>query len=404
LIKTQEFKIYNNKKVLKIYDNQISICRKIYNLSKEIDECYYNANKKISCFDLQKQLTEAKKEFEWIKQVDSTVLQNTIERYFKAKDNFFANHKSGKISKLKAKYIEKQKKNNLPISNKKLYNIGKPKWAKKNEYQTLNYKSGIKVRSNGFYVPKFGILQVFNFKYYKGDKIKTCSITKKADGLYIQIQIEVEEVKKPINFNDSQVGIDMGISYFLTTSDGEFVDNPKHLFKALKKLRIANRKASRRYDKNLKKQSNNFYKAMQDVKRIHKNVADCRKDFLHKVSTNLSNNYSTIFHEDLNVSGMVQSKLSKHISDVSWSKFFDLLKYKTNTIRVNPAYTSQKCNNCGHTCKDNRKTQSIFECISCGFSANADENGAKNILELGTSSVSVNVKHRLVRSSESRLL
>lgn len=404
MIKTQEFKIYNNKKIVKKYDDSIAICRKVYNLSKEIHEAYYKANKNISCFDLQKQLTELKQEYSWIKTVDSTVLQNTIDRYFKSMDKFFSDYKSGKIAKLKAKYISKQAKNGNPVNTKKLNDIGKPKWAKKDKYQTLNYKSGIKVKSNGFYIPKFGLVKVFNFKYYKGDKIKTFNITKKADGLYLQIQIEVDNFNSSIKNNDSQVGIDMGIKYFITTSDGEFVYNPKHLFKALKKLRVVQRKMSRRYMKNARKQSNGYEKAKKQVALIHKQVSDCRKDFLHKISTDLAKDYSLVFHENLNIEGMVKSKLSRHISDVSWGKFFELLEYKTNVVKVNPAYTSQTCNKCGYVSKDNRKTQSIFECVSCNHLDNADVNGAKNILELGTSSVNDNVKHRLVRSSESRLL
>ncbi len=346
---------------------------------------HFNAGKKITCFDLQKQLTDVKKDFNYLKEIDSTVLQNTIERYFKTKDKFFADHKSGKILKLKAKYIAKQTKNGYPVSSSKLFNICKPKWAKKDEYQTLNYKIGIKAKSNGFYIPKFGYIQVFNFKQYQGEKLKSFSITKKADGLYLNIQVEVENIKPIIDSESQAVGIDMGISYFLVTSDGEFINNPKHLFKRQKELRVAQRALSRKYVKDAKKQSNNYKKVKIKVSRIHKKVVDCRKDFLHKQSTYLSKNYSVIFREDLNISGMVQSRLSKHISDVSCGSFFNLLEYKTNVIKVNPAYTSQKCNKCGHTCKENRVTQSIFKCVSCGHEDNADLNGAQNILEAGAS-------------------
>lgn len=386
MYKTQTYKIYNSEKLIKKYDKHISVCRMVYNLTKEIDELYFKAQKKITCFDLIKQLPELKKEFKFVQEVDSTVLQATVERYFKTKDKFFVDFKSGKINKLKAKYVAKQSKNKQPIDDKKLFNIGKPKWAKKNEYQTLNYKLGIKPKSNGFYIPKFGYLKVFNFKQYQGEKLKTFSITKKADGLYLNVQIEVENTKF-ISKNENQVGIDMGIKFFYTTSDGKFKDNPKHLFKVQSKLRIAQRALSKKYVKNAKKQSNNYEKAKLKIAKIHKKVTDCRKDFLHKESTYLAKTYSVIYREDLNISGMIQSKLSKHIADVSWSTFFNLLEYKTNVVKVNPAYTSQKCNKCGHICKENRKTQSIFECISCFHVENADKNASLNILELGASSM-----------------
>ena len=153
------------------------------------------------------------------------------------------------------------------------------------------------------------------------------------------------------------------------------------------KLRIAQRALSRKYIKDSKKQSNNYEKAKIKVAKIHKKVTDCRKDFLHKESTYLAKTYSIVYREDLNISGMIQSKLAKHIADVSWGTFFNLLEYKTNVVKVNPAYTSQKCSKCGHTCKENRKTQSIFECVSCFYVENADKNASLNILELGVSSM-----------------
>jgi putative transposase len=86
------------------------------------------------------------------------------------------------------------------------------------------------------------------------------------------------------------------------------------------------------------------------------------------------------------------SKLAKHILDCSWGLFFELLEYKTNVIKVNPAYTSQKCSKCGHTCKENRKTQSLFECVNCGYTANADFQATLNILELGQQLMEANVE------------
>lgn len=386
MIKTQTYKIYNSEKLIKKYDNHVSICRMIYNLTKEIDEMYFKAGKRITSFDLQKELTQLKNSFEFIKVVDASVLICTIERYFKAKDKFFSDYKSGKINKLKDRYVSKQVKKGSPISSSKLFDIGKPKWAKKGEYQTLNYKTGIKSKLNGFYIPKFGYLQVFNFKQYKGEKIKTFSITKKVDGLYLNVQVEVEDIKPIIN-SKNQVGIDMGLKYFLVTSNGDFIDNPKHLFKYEKELRLAKRSVSRKYVKDVEKQSNNYEKAKNKVAKIHKKVVDCRKDFLHKQSTFLASKYSLVVRENLIISGMVQSKLSKHISDASWGTFFNMLEYKINVIKVCPKYTSQKCSICGHTCKENRRTQSIFECKSCGVLKSADLNGSINILKAGASAM-----------------
>ena len=173
----------------------------------------------------------------------------------------------------------------------------------------------------------------------------------------------------------------MGIKYFLTTSDGEFIDNPRHLFKFLKKLRVEQRSLDRKFKKGQKIQSKNFEKQKKVVAKLYQKIARIRKDFLHKLSSKLANTYSTVVIEDLKVSEMLRNtKYSKHISDVAWSIFFTLLESKTNVVRINPAYSSQECSKCGHTHKDNRPTQSLFECVRCGHTENADLNGASTLL------------------------
>ena len=86
------------------------------------------------------------------------------------------------------------------------------------------------------------------------------------------------------------------------------------------------------------------------------------------------------------------SKLAKHILDCSWRMFFELLEYKTKVIKVNPAYTSQKCSKCEHTCKENRKTQSLFECVECNYTENADLQACKNLIQLGQQLMEANVE------------
>lgn len=226
-------------------------------------------------------------------------------------------------------------------------------------------------------MPKFGEVKVFNKKRKIDGIIKGATIIKKADGLYIQIVFESNNVKNNTN-RQGVVAIDMGLKYFCVTSDGEYIDNPKHLDKYLRKLRIENRSLSRK-----KKGSNNWKKQAIRVKRVHKNISDTRNDFLHKTSTELSK-FENVICEDLNISNMVKNKsLARHILDCSWGKFFEMLNYKTNLVKVNPKYTSQKCSSCGHIAKENRPTQSIFKCVECGFEENADYQATLNILKLG---------------------
>ena len=354
MIKTYTYKIKPSKKVEQKFNHWVGICRYVFNVSKQLKEVSYRRGLKLSAYDIQKQLTDAKKEHTFLKEVHSQTLQAIIERL----DNSFKNFFKG---------------------------AGYPKWASKKRWKSIPFKS-IKTTHNAFKLPSFGVVKVFKFKEPKGD-LKTATIIKEADGLYIKIV--VDEYNSKVKNRDSQsvVALDMGIKFFTVTSDGEFVENPKHLFKHLAELRVQQRKLSR-----MKKGGKNWNKQLIVVQRLHLKVKRCRLDFLQKQSTLLSNNYETVIVEDLNIKGMSKNKrLSKHILDCGWGIFFSLLEYKTNVIKVSPRYSSQECSKCGHTCKENRPTQSLFECIKCGFIENADKNATLNLFQRGQTLVEANV-------------
>lgn len=346
MIRTYTYKLYPNKRVETKFNKWLGICRYVYNIAKETKEVAYKDGLKLSGFDLAIQLTEAKKEFPWIAEVNAQTLQGVIEQLNNSYKSFFSGQ---------AKY---------------------PKWASKKTWRSFGFKqanNSLRQTIKGFVLPKFGEIKVFNNRVIEGS-IKTTRLIKKADGLYLHVTAEVED--KVYCSNENQVGIDMGITFFAVTSDGEFISNPKFLTKQLKKFRIENRKLSRQ-----ERFSKRWYKQVDLIAILHKKVVDCRKDFLHKQSTYLATNYSNIAIEDLKITKMVTGKFSKHIYDVSWGAFFVMLEYKANNlVRVNPAYTSQECSRCGHTCKENRVTQSIFKCVSCGHEDNADVDAAKVIL------------------------
>ena len=345
MIRTYTYKLYSNKKVEAKFDRWLDGTRYVYNLAKETKETAYKSGVSLSCYDLFKQLTECRKEFSWLKDIHSHTLQCVIERLDTSYKNFFSK---------RAKY---------------------PKWAKKKDWKSFGFKqssNSLRQDSSRFILPKFGKVKVFNNKKIDGT-IKTARLIRKADGIYLNVIAEVAD--KTYCNNENQVGIDMGIKYFCVTSDAEFIENPRFLEKQLKKLRIEQRKLSRQV-----KFSNRWYKQVNVIARLYKKVADARKDFLHKKSTYFATNYSNIAIEDLKITNMVRSNLSRHISDVSWGTFFEMLRYKANDlVRVNPAYTSQECSKCGHACKENRVTQSIFKCVSCGHEDNADLDAAKVI-------------------------
>ena len=356
MIKTYTYKIKPKKKIEQKFNHWVGICRYVYNTAKELKETYYQNGISLSSFDIQKQLTDAKKEHTFLKDVHSQTLQAVVERM----DNSFKRFFKG---------------------------AGYPKWASKKKWKSIPFKS-IKTTHNAFKLPSFGIVKVFNFKEPKG-VLKTATIIREVDGLYLKVVVDEYSTKVTDRDSQSVVALDMGIKFFYVTSDGEFISNPKHLSFKLSELRVQQRKLSR-----MKKGGSNWKKQIKLIQMLHLKVKRSRLDFLQKQSTIIANDYANVIVEDLNIKGMSKNnKLSKHILDCGWGTFSSLLEYKTNVIRVDPKYSSQECNECGHISKDNRKTQSLFKCVSCGYTENADYQATLNLFQRGQALMEVNVNY-----------
>lgn len=325
----------------------IGTCRYVYNLGLEVRIASWNTLQKgVSKYELMKQLPELK-EIDWIKDVPAQSLQGVIERLDRSYKNFFKG-------------------------------AGFPKFANKRKYNSIILKQISIIKNNKIKIPKIGEVKIFKDSPIIGTP-KNATIIKEPKGYFICIVCG--EVSKSIsNPDENQVcGIDMGVANFCVDSNGNFIENPKHFKKYEAKLRIENRSLSRK-----KKFSNRWKKQAKRLGVLHHKIANVRKDFLHKQSTVLARNYHTIYVEDLKINNMVKNKnIGKHILDCGWGEFRTMLEYKTNVIRVNPKYTSQICNECGHKDSVNRVSQSEFCCKKCGHITNADLNASKNILSKG---------------------
>ncbi|MGP9492257.1 RNA-guided endonuclease InsQ/TnpB family protein [Psychrobacter sp. AOP7-B1-24] len=229
--------------------------------------------------------------------------------------------------------------------------------------------------------------------------IKNVTIGKKSGHWYVSFGTERELAENPRHSSKSAIGLDMGISKLLTTSNGQYI-KPKNSFKANQvKLAKLQRQLSRKvlFSQNWKKQNSK-------IQKLHHHIANIRHDYLHKITTSISKNHAMIACEDLKVanmsksaSGTVENKgrnvkaksgLNKSILDQGWGMMVNMLECKQQwrgglLIKVNPRYTSQTCSRCQHIAKENRQTQSKFECVKCRYVANADFNAARNILAAG---------------------
>ncbi|ATW34824.1 RNA-guided endonuclease InsQ/TnpB family protein [Candidatus Williamhamiltonella defendens] len=274
-----------------------------------------------------------------------------------------------------------------------------PRFKKRGQNDSFRYPQGIKLDSenNRLYLPKLGWMRFRCSRKIIGT-VKNVTVNQSFGKWYASIQTEYE-VAESAHSSTSIVGIDAGVTKLATLSDGT-VYSPVNSFKAnQRKLATLQRQLSRKV-----KFSSNWQKQKRKIQHLHSRIANIRKDYLHKVTTTISKNHAMVVIEDLKVKNMsksaagtvsqpgrnvrAKSGLNRSILDQGWYEMRRQLEYKQQwlggqVIAIPPAYTSQKCACCGHTAKENRRTQSEFECLECSYTANADINGARNILAAG---------------------
>ncbi len=263
--------------------------------------------------------------------------------------------------------------------------------------QSYQYPQRVKIEGNNLFLPKVGWVKCKGLRKEFVGKIKTVTVSYEAYQYHASILVDIEEQDVVISHNSKAVGIDVGVSLVVADSNGRKV-KPLDLVKELSKLRTKAQQLSRK-----KKGSNNRAKAKVRLAKINLKIANKRKDFLHKLSRQYSEN-QTVVVEDLKIKNMTSKTkgtvekpsknasakrgLNRAITQQGWGMFFELLEYKLKErggqlIKVDPRYTSQTCNEFGYISKENRKSQDKFVCTSCGHLANADINASKNILARG---------------------
>ena len=308
--------------------------------------------------DTAKDLTNnLKKEHAWLKETDSTALQQSLRHLDNAYNNFFAG--TGGYPKFKRKRTDQS-------------------------YRTTNTNNNIRIEDNAIRLPKAGKVKIVNTRSFKG-RIISATVSRTSSGRYY-ISLQVEEEFEILPNKGGMLGIDAGLTDLCTDSNSNKIINPKTLTKHEKRIRRLQRSLSRKA-----KGSKNREKARKRLAREHEKVADIRNDFQHKITHRLANDNQVVCIEDLNVKGMMKNhRLAKSISDVSWSEFFRKLEYKMEDhggilIRVPRTYpSSQLCSCCG---RQNSKVKDLtiraWTCPECGAEHDRDVNAAVNILAKG---------------------
>lgn len=352
-----KLRIYPNKKQTELLNQTFGCVRYIYNyfLNRKIN-FYKENNISLTFNECSKELTQLKKENEWLQKPDKCALQNTLRNLDIAYKNFF------------------EKRANFPKF--------KSRKSFKDSYKTSGY---LKFENNKIRIPKVGWIKTKEYKEISG-RILSITISKTKSNKFFASICVTEFDPEHFEKTNQNVGIDLGLKEFAIFNTGEKINNPRFFVKSQKKLAKMQRKLSKKVF-----ESNNYFKYKIKVARFQEKIKNQRLDFLHKLSIRLIRKYDIICVETLKVKNMMKNhKLAKSFQDVSLSEFIRQLEYKAKwygkTIsKIDTFYpSSQLCSNCGYKNSDIKNLDiREYDCPICGTYHDRDVNAAINILNEG---------------------
>ena len=357
ILKTFKYRLYPSKAQRRLLEQTLETCRIWYNTClAERKTAWETEKRSISKFEQLAKVKDYRKENPYAAQIHSHVLQVVVADLDKAFQAFFRRVRAG----------EKP---------------GYPRFKSSNRFDSFGlkeYGNGFQVKGRRLKITGIGRVRVRWHREIEG-KIKTVRIRRQAGEWYACFTCEVDE--HPLPSTGKAVGIDVGIHHLLATSDNEIIENPRWYRAQQQKLRVLQRRVSRR-----KRGGSNRRKAVLALQRLHLHIANSRKDYLNKLVFHLIKNYDVIALEDLQINGMVRNHhLSKSILDAGWGYLKTRLTDKAaeagrEVILVNPAFTSKTCSSCGTVFPELSLANRWVDC-SCGLSIDRDVNAALNILK-----------------------
>ena len=356
------YELKPNNKQRTLLAKHAGAARFAYNwgLARRIKE-YKETQKSSNAIEQHRQLNTLKKtDFPWMYKVSKCAPQESLRDLDRAFKNFFRSLKSGKRT-------------------------GYPRFKKKGIHDSFRLTGSIHVSQALVVLPRIGRIRTKEETALNGH-ILSATVSREADRWFASFSVKRKREEYNRTVQDPAIGVDVGINSFCVLSDGMRIESPKPLEHTLRLLKRRSKQHSR---KTLG--SANRKKSALRLARLHRRIRNKRKDFLHKLSTQLAKTKSVVVVEDLNVRGMMQNHhLSRHIADSGWSQFFTMLSYKTKwygsrLIKAPKFYPSSKtCCACGSIKPELSLKERQFVCEICGFTIDRDENAARNLEYLST--------------------
>ncbi len=359
--KAFKYRFYPTTEQENLLRQTIGCVRLVYNKALAArTEAWYERQERVDYLQTSAMLTSWKREenLSFLNEVSSVPMQQGLRNLQKAFVNFWAG---------RAKY---------------------PNFKKKRNGGSAEFtKAAFRWKNGQLFLAKCTLALPIRWsrKIPQGCNPSTVTVKLDASGRWFLSFLVDDHTVKPLEKTDKTIGLDVGVNSLIATSNGEKISNPRHFKRLHKKLRRSQKALTRR-----QKGSNNRYKARIKVAKIHAEITDARKDFLHKLTTQLVRENQTIVVEDLAIKNMIKNpKLALHISDASWGELIRQLSYKCQwygreLVKIDRWFPSSKrCGNCGYIVEKLPLNIREWTCPNCGTNHDRDLNAAKNILAAG---------------------